>query len=127
MEEENVIDALKAQQTEYYSTVWKTMGSLMIAIGWVISSDETRNFLCGEPIVRWGAIIVTCTMLLLHFFSLKKLFDASSRIWRAYSFSDELSLAVASSYEIKFIYVIASFIINGLLFCLLVITLLNTA
>jgi hypothetical protein len=123
----NAIDALKAQQAEYSNTVWRTMSFLMIAIGWVISADETREFLCSEPIVRWGAIFVTCVMALMHFLSLQKLYKASFRIWRACLFPDELSRAVASSYEIKCIYVLTSFSINFLLFLLLGIILFKTA
>ena len=125
MDVEKILDALKAQQDEYSKTVWQTMGVIMIALGWIISTTQSRTYLHNEDLVRNGAITVILIMAGMHFLSLTKLYKASSIIMQSCEFSDSLTRSIASSYEIKFIYVLASCVINGALFALLAITLMH--
>ncbi|WP_421870517.1 hypothetical protein [Motiliproteus sp.] len=116
---QEALDALKALQAEYLNSVWKTFAALMVSIGWVMSSEETRNFLDATLPVKLVAIVVVLGLALMHWLTLHDLQTKSSRIFKQVVYDDALFCAVKASYEIKRIYIYGSFVINGLLYLLL--------
>jgi ABC-type phosphate transport system permease subunit len=91
----------------------------------MISSDETRQFLHTEPIVKYVGIAVVCLMAVMHLLTLYDLYDKSLKIRNKSPLKDELLQAIVSSYEIKRKYVAARFLINGLLYIWLITILLS--
>ncbi|RDE18002.1 hypothetical protein DV711_19165 [Motiliproteus coralliicola] len=123
--EQEALDALKSLQAEYLNSVWKTFAALMVSIGWVMSSQETRHFLEATLAVKGVAIAVVLGLALMHWLTLHDLQTKSQRIFDQILHRDELFGAVKTSYEIKRIYIYASFLINGLLYVLLLTIILN--
>ncbi len=117
--EKESLDALKTHQAEYLNSVWKTFAALMVAIGWVMSSEETRDFLVSSTPVKYVAVGVIVFMVLMHWLTLDDLYKKSQRIISVASIDSDLFKAIGESYEIKREYIFASFFINGLLYILL--------
>jgi hypothetical protein len=119
------LEALKIHQAEYLNSVWKTFAALMVSIGWVMSSQETREFLTKKAPLMYMAIGVILVMALMHWLTLYDLYKKSQRITLAAATDNNLYSAIGESYMIKREYIFASFLINGLLCLLLVTTILN--
>ena len=123
--EKESLDALKTHQAEHLNSVWKTFAALMVTIGWVISSEETRSFLVSTPIVKYVAVGVIVLMALMHWLTLNDLYEKSQRIMSVSTIKNDLYCAIGKSYEIKRIYIFASFLINSLLYTFLVTIIIN--
>jgi hypothetical protein len=123
--EKESLQALKTHQAEYLNTVWKTFAALMLSIGWVISSEQTRNFLTSSLEVRYITIAVVLFMAVMHWLTLVDLQHKSQKISQASISDDNLYQAIGESYEIKKAYIIGSFFINGLLYFLLITIIVN--
>jgi len=54
-------DALKEEYKSYVEDVVKSLGFLIIAIGWIMTSDGARTFLAGSKV---NAVALTCTVVL---------------------------------------------------------------
>lgn len=39
-------------------SVFKVVGFLVLATGWIITSDKAREFVSSDPLVRWSAVTV---------------------------------------------------------------------
>jgi len=61
----------------YYTIVWLTIGVLIAAIGWILTSKEARNYLAENVKAKYFVIL---TILLTELFQLKCLFDINSKI-----------------------------------------------
>ena len=54
-------DALKDEYKSYVEDVVKSLGVLIIAIGWIMTSEGTRTFLAGSKV---NAVALICTVVL---------------------------------------------------------------
>jgi hypothetical protein len=47
---------LKHHHDSALDSAFKFAGLLLLMIGWIVTSDSSRNFLKGDVFIRWGAI-----------------------------------------------------------------------
>ena len=50
----------------YLDILTKTLGFLLLGIGWLITSDSARHVIGSDDVVRWGAIVVIAVFLVMH-------------------------------------------------------------
>jgi hypothetical protein len=111
------IEALKIHLAEYLNTVWKTMAFIMVALGWILSSKDAREFLASHRSIRYSALIVIVLLAIAHFSTLSALYKKSKRTKKALGEQlDGLLSSVVNSYAIPKTYPFASIVINGLLY-----------
>ena len=56
---------LKSYHDNSLETVLKAMGFLLLATGWVVTSESARVFLAGDRILQWATIAVLAMAALL--------------------------------------------------------------
>jgi hypothetical protein len=61
-----LIDASKHVQSVYINNVWATMGSYLVALGWLLTSSEARNHFSSNKTLLRNSIIVTIGIFLIH-------------------------------------------------------------
>lgn len=59
-------DALKAERAAYTTIVWSSFSLLLIALGWLLTSKDTREFLRDNPGVRRVALSAVLVVAALH-------------------------------------------------------------
>lgn len=74
------IDALKDNHKAYLNNVWSTMGFLMLAIGWVVTSDKARAYWRNSSIIRNISLCTVVIIMVFHFTILKDISAESQRI-----------------------------------------------
>ena len=115
------IEAMKIHRSEYLDTIWKTLGALMVAIGWIISSDKALALFNTNQNVRIGASIIIFLMAISHFSSLFDSYKKSKRTKDSLGKDiDALLLSLTDSYVIPKYYPFAGSFINGLLYLTLI-------
>lgn len=61
-----LIDAAKQNYQNFMHNVWTALGSVMVAIGWVLTSVEARKFIINNASVKWILIWIILAFLLVH-------------------------------------------------------------
>ncbi len=51
---------------EYVNDALKTIAFLLLAVGWLVSSNRSRKFLKDSPLARWAGLVVVPTVAILH-------------------------------------------------------------
>ena len=121
--EKEGLEALKIHLAEHLNTVWKTFTALIISIGWLMASDETRDFLRNACVVKYVFMGVALSMAAMHWLTLDDLYKKATKIKNSLSLKIDILTAISNSYEIKRTYTYAGFTINSLLYILLIVTL----
>ncbi|TQV77220.1 hypothetical protein FLL45_04545 [Aliikangiella marina] len=112
-----LIDALKDNHKTYINNVWSTMGFLMLAIGWVVTSDKARNYWQNSHLVRNISLLAVLTIMIFH---ITILYDISRESGRLMSlFGEEHELVGLSYYNVNARMVLGSAMVNGSFFLLL--------
>ncbi len=115
------IEALKIHLAEYLNTVWKTFAALMVAIGWLLSSEDARRIISDNIYIQMGALMITIFMAIAHLATLLDLYKKSASARNSLGNDIEgLLLSVATTYSIPWFYPFTSFFINGLLYIALI-------
>lgn len=123
---DKLLDALITNREAYLHNFWATLGFLILAIGWFLTSKESRNFLKEHRIVRLscsisvGLLFVIHVLVLSHTYwlSLKLVADIKS----LYKGKSGLS-ALIDFYEVPCYWVFADGFINAILAILLIVLL----
>ena len=110
-----VIDALKDNHTVYLANEWATIGFLIIAIGWVISSDKARLFWSSSEKARYVCLNAVTVLMVFHCFIL---FDAAFESERILA-NIQGEIPGAQYFAINRLLAFASSIVDGVLFILL--------
>ncbi len=50
----------------YLDILTKTLGFLLLGIGWVVTSASARKVIGSDDVVRWGAVLVIAIFLVMH-------------------------------------------------------------
>ncbi len=61
-----LLDSLRGIFANYMNTVWTTMGLFVIAIGWMITSGDARQFYKEHPRIRASSLAALGIILLMH-------------------------------------------------------------
>ena len=76
METKDIIDLLitllERNFDVHMNIIWATVGFLLAAIGWVITSREARAFLSGSETIRVVSIIMLALIAIIHYSLLVK-------------------------------------------------------
>lgn len=111
------IEALKIHLAEYLNTVWKTFAALMVTIGWLLSSEDSRSFIHNNQIVKYGILVGFCILAIAHFSTLIELHTKSKRVKSSLGMEEGHDwYSLLKTYEIPSYYPISSFITNLSLF-----------
>ncbi|MCM8596697.1 hypothetical protein [Accumulibacter sp.] len=73
-------DALKAEKDSYTKVVWSSFSLLLIALGWLLTSRDARQFLRDNPGVRGVALSAVLVVAAVHTVVLGFHVAASQRI-----------------------------------------------
>jgi len=61
-----LFEIFKDQNKSYFQNVMGTLGFVLLAIGWVVTSEKSRSFLASSALVKFGAITVVGVIALIH-------------------------------------------------------------
>jgi hypothetical protein len=65
---------LKSYRDSSLDTVLKVMGFLILAMGWVVTSENARAFIAGDVTVKWASVtVVLATAVLFALFAIRVL------------------------------------------------------
>ena len=119
-----VLDAAKHVQSVYINNVWATMGSYLVAFGWLLTSKEARGYLIkhkkllrSSALVSVGIFVIHALVLISAFLESNALIEQITNIQiPTQSTSTE---NIASLYAIPWYWPVVSLIINGSIAALL--------
>jgi hypothetical protein len=117
-------DALKDIIKSYMDNVMKTLASIVIAIGWIVTSGEARQFL-GEQPVFYHRLALTAIVIagLIHTFASTQFYRQSRRKMQQLK-TVNIAPQLYDQYAITFPVFIANLILNlallGILFAMVV-------
>jgi hypothetical protein len=66
MELRDLISLQSAIVADYLHNVWTTFGMYILAMGWIITSDTSRNFLLTNQAARVAVVIAAALILLIE-------------------------------------------------------------
>ena len=72
---------LKNTFTTFVDNALKTLASLMISIGWLLTSDSSKTFIKDHPCIKHGAIITVIFIYVIHAFVNFGLYQRSKIIY----------------------------------------------
>lgn len=111
------LDAMKAAKSDYINTVYTTIASLIVAIGWVLTSAEARKFINEHKLVWKALLFGSAFMWLFHIVNLTGIADraiyAATYVNNACS---GLSDSVFAVYQVLWWWPWASIAFNSVLF-----------
>ena len=110
-----LVGALKDNHNTYLNNVWSTMGFLMLAIGWVVTSDKARNYWRSSNVARNVSLSAALIIMIFH---ITILYDIAYESEKLQALSQNLPVG-ASYYIITERMVLGSSIVNGSFFVLL--------
>jgi len=89
MDLQSLLDIQRTIFDSYNHNVWTTLGMLLIALGWVITSAKARSLLRRSGVARWACCLAAVLVLAIH---CTVLFTTQSRSqqFRAYVASTEV-------------------------------------
>ncbi len=78
-------DSLLIQQLEknllaYRDYIWRYMVSIMLGMGWIMTSKETRRFIHKRPLVRKTTVAVVSAILLVFLLTLRYKYQLSKEL-----------------------------------------------
>ena len=61
-----LIDAAKNNYQSFMHNVWTALGSAMVAIGWILTSEAAREFICNHSPLKWILIGIISVFIIVH-------------------------------------------------------------
>jgi hypothetical protein len=120
-----IMEAAKHIQSVYINNVWTTMGSYLVAFGWLLTSVEARSYLEGHRLLLSNIIKVVLGTFIIHASVLISASYDSYVLLKDISvaclnMSSERSDVLVKSYSIPLYWPVVSLLINGLIVFLLI-------
>ena len=119
-----LFDATKESYQSFIHTVWTALGAVMVAIGWILTSRDARQFISSNENLKLTLIIIVLIFLVVHisviiWHKLKSnsILDMLSRT--DFSKSIKPDENVLELYSIPGIWVITTSVMNGALILVL--------
>jgi hypothetical protein len=121
-------DSLESNFNGYINNVWGTITALLVAIGWLLTSEKSRVFLSRNPSARWTAITAALAILTIHCLTLAEVARASERLTKLiladpYFKYAGLTVGYLQRIQVPWHYVLVSIALDGTLFVLLIVLL----
>ncbi len=63
-----LFEILKDLNKSYFHNVMNTLAFVLLAIGWVVTSEKSRSFLGSSNLIRFGSMAVVGLIALIHSF-----------------------------------------------------------
>jgi hypothetical protein len=118
---QEMIDALKAHLNEYLNTVWKVLGVLSVAIGWMVTSDASRLFFFENQKLAVFVSIILVLLMFTHISTLLELYRKSGVIRKKIAGQVSVDIdAIVDTYRIRSVYPVVSIMVNSLLYLCLI-------
>jgi hypothetical protein len=117
-------EALKENYRNYTNNVWSTITGLLVAIGWLLTSEKSRALLAGSPVARRLALATVVLVAVIHLAVLWQIQETSRSIMRSlasdpYVLHQRLSPAYYGQFQVPARHVVVSAVLDGSLFVLL--------
>ena len=61
-----LFDATKENYQSFIHTVWTALGAVMVAIGWILTSRDARQFISSNENLKLTLIIIVLIFLVVH-------------------------------------------------------------
>ena len=61
-----LIDAAKQNLQSFMHNVWTALGSVMVAIGWILTSEAARDFILNHSPLKSILICIIFTFIIVH-------------------------------------------------------------
>jgi hypothetical protein len=107
---------LKSLHDNSLDTVLKAMGFLLLAMGWVVTSESARVFLAGDRTLRWAAVSVLAMAAILFALFAIRVVRQSMATSRALEDLDYMPVrhfeAMAAHPAVAVAFVVADFVIT---------------
>lgn len=115
-----VIDASKSNYQIYLNNVWATLGFLILVVGWILTSKESRSFLFKHERLRKILIYALIALVVIHFAILIELYIKSGELIKTMQNMDlvrtgKIKESFLTYYKIPFYWLIGDFISNSIL------------
>ncbi len=78
-------NSLHELSQDYTNDVFKTIGFLLLAIGWIVTSQHSREFIGSRPIIRWAGLTSIAVAVIVHVALVRERFLVSSDQWQQLS------------------------------------------
>ncbi|MFA8436929.1 MAG: hypothetical protein ACEPOZ_20670 [Marinifilaceae bacterium] len=126
-----LFNGLKHNYDAYFTNVYTTLATIVLAIGWILTSKAAREFLSQNLIIRKVAIMGIVAITIIHFANLIYMSFKSDQIKDQLDLYTQLVLEVKESnlydmYHIDWYYPTISCILNGILFTILIFIIIRT-
>lgn len=111
------LEAMKDIKAEYMNTVYTTLGSIVIAIGWILTSLESRNFIAKHERIRSIMLAAILFFCIFHFKNLLQIAERARNLNLALdNLCHNIPFALSDIYVIKDWWPWASITFNGVMF-----------
>lgn len=119
------LNVMKDAKADYMNTVYTTIASLIVVIGWFLTSSEAREFIGNRKRTKWTIVTSVLFLWVFHYFNV---WQISGRAWATQtSVRDTCHLVPSELFQIYTVmpsWPFWSMAFNGVLFATLVLLLI---
>lgn len=120
--------SLEANFNGYTKNVWGTITAVLVAIGWLLTSEKSRIFLSRNLPARRAAILATVVIFVIHGLALADIAISSNELMALveadpFIRQEGLSAEYFQRFQVPWRFAAASMALDGTLFLLLIVLL----
>ncbi|MFX0137180.1 MAG: hypothetical protein ACFFDN_26305 [Candidatus Hodarchaeota archaeon] len=120
-----IYESLKDIYNDYIIDVVKTVAFLIICLGWLITSDKSRNFVKKNKATRMASIIIIVLLFILNIHTAIKAYNFSQDKISELSLLNYIEPKYYENYAITTDLLVSNIILHTALFALLVVILIS--
>lgn len=76
-----LLEALKGYQSSFLDSGYKTLGFMVVALSWLVTSEPARHFLGEHRPVRWSALVFLLVLAISYPFMARRMYRLSASIF----------------------------------------------
>jgi hypothetical protein len=116
---EVVFKALEDNYARYFDNIFKTVGFIVIAIGWILTSDKSREFLQTNVVAHWTAMVGTLIIACGHAVALGFGYISSIKLIEQLREIGYIDCHYFKHYQISYVQICGSILSDTILFAAL--------
>lgn len=121
-----LFEILKNLNASYVENTMATLGFILLAIGWIITSEKARTFLSSDKTVKLVSISVIAVIALIHTIVSLAIWEESDQIFEQLKMLMYMNEKYYDLYKLELCHVILNLIMNLLAFALLIVLILKS-